>query len=61
MPVLTGALRRLPVGILTLFVLGLAGWVGYTIATIQVEVDPAPEILSTEPASEGDNPAGDPA
>ena len=31
----------LPVGILTLFVLGLAGWVGYTIATIQVEVDPA--------------------
>ena len=26
-----------PVSILTLFVLGLAGWVGYTIATVQVE------------------------
>ena len=33
----------LPVAVLTLFVLGLAGWVGFTIATIQVEVDPAPE------------------
>ena len=38
----------LPVAVLTLFVLGLAGWVGYTIATIQVEADPAPEVLSTE-------------
>ena len=27
----------IPVAILTLFVLGLAGWVGYTIATVQVE------------------------
>ncbi|MEE3332242.1 MAG: hypothetical protein VX246_15355 [Myxococcota bacterium] len=27
----------IPVSILTLFVLGLAGWVGYTIATVQVE------------------------
>ncbi|MDG2050082.1 MAG: hypothetical protein P8M78_07955 [Myxococcota bacterium] len=38
----------LPVAILTLFVLGLAGWVGYTIATIQVEPDPAPEVLTTD-------------
>ena len=41
----------LPVAVLTLFVLGLAGWVGYTIATIQVEADPAPEVLSTEAPS----------
>ncbi len=34
----------IPVGILTLFVLGLMGWVGYTIATIQVEADPVPEL-----------------
>jgi len=39
-----------PVSILTLFVLGLAGWVGYTIATVQVEPaateEPAaPEVL----------------
>ena len=38
----------LPVAALTLFVLGLAGWVGYTIATIQVEADPAPEVLVSE-------------
>jgi hypothetical protein len=38
----------LPVAVLTLFVLGLAGWVGYTIATIQVEADPAPEVLVSE-------------
>jgi len=38
----------LPVAVLTLFVLGLAGWVGYTIATIQVEPDPAPEVLTTD-------------
>ena len=42
----------LPVSALTLFVLGLAGWVGYTIATIQVEPDPAPEVLSTDAPSE---------
>lgn len=39
----------LPVAVLTLFVLGLAGWVGYTIATIQVDADPAPEVLVSEP------------
>lgn len=38
----------LPVAALTLFGLGLAGWVGYTIATIRVEADPAPEVLSTD-------------
>jgi hypothetical protein len=33
----------LPVAILTFFVLGLTAWVGFTIATIQVEADPAPD------------------
>ena len=33
----------LPVAVLTLFVLGLMAWVGYTIATIQVEAEPVPE------------------
>ena len=28
-----------PVAVVTLFALGLAGWVGYTIATVQVEPD----------------------
>jgi hypothetical protein len=32
-----------PVAILTFFVLGLTAWVGFTIATIQVEPDPAPD------------------
>jgi hypothetical protein len=40
-----------PVAIVTLFALGLVAWVGYTIATIQVETDAAPEILSTERTS----------
>ncbi len=30
----------IPVAILTLFVLGLAAWVGFTIATIQVDAEP---------------------
>jgi hypothetical protein len=38
----------IPVAILTLFALGLVAWVGYTIATIQVEADPGPEILATD-------------
>ena len=41
----------LPVAIITLFALGLVAWVGYTIATIQVETDASPEILSTERVS----------
>ena len=47
-----------PVAVLTLFGLGLAGWVGFTIATIQVEADPAPDILATNPAPDD---AGDDA
>ena len=45
----------IPVAIVTLFALGLVAWVGYTIATIQVEADASPEILSTDapPASSG--------
>jgi len=38
----------IPVAIVTLFALGLVAWVGYTIATIQVETDAGPEILSTD-------------
>lgn len=49
----------LPVAALTFFGLGLAGWVGYTIATIQVEPDPAPEVLSTDSTTDGDPAAGD--
>ena len=45
----------IPVAIVTLFALGLVAWVGYTIATIQVEADAAPEILST------DSPSGSPS
>ena len=36
----------LPVTVLVLFVLGLAAWVGFTIATIQVEAEPE---ISSEP------------
>ena len=48
----------------TFFVLGLAGWVGFTIATIQVEPEPAPEVLSTDApttAAESDSATGDTA
>lgn len=34
----------LPVAVLTLFVLGLMAWVGFTIATIQVEAEPVLDI-----------------
>lgn len=43
----------IPVAVIVFFVLGLAGWVGYTIATIQVEPEalpdppPAPEPAET--------------
>lgn len=40
----------LPVAVVTLFVLGLAGWVGYTIATIQVEPEPSPDA---DPSQDG--------
>ncbi len=48
----------LPVAVLTLFVLGLVGWVGYTIATIQVEPGPAPEVLASDGTNDADSPAG---
>ncbi len=50
----------LPVAILTLFALGLVAWVGYTIATIQVEADAAPEILSTDQESSSSFSSGSP-
>jgi len=43
----------IPVSIITLFALGLVAWVGYTIATIQVQADAPPEVLTTDaPVSE---------
>ena len=38
----------IPVAIVTFFALGLVAWVGYTIATIQVDADAGPEILTTD-------------
>ena len=47
----------LPVAVLVFFVLGLAGWVGYTIATIHVDaeslVDP-PTSATTNPPTDGE-------
>lgn len=43
----------IPVAIVTLFALGLVAWVGYTIATIQVEADQAPEVLTTDASAKG--------
>jgi len=37
-----------PVAIVTLFALSLVAWVGYTIATIQVETDAGPDLLATD-------------
>ncbi len=45
----------IPVAVLVFFVLGLASWVGYTIATIHTEAEPAPPFeppRQTEPARE---------
>ncbi|MCR9096841.1 MAG: hypothetical protein NXI30_21685 [bacterium] len=42
----------IPVAILTLFALGLVAWVGYTIATIQVEADIALASGEDEPTDE---------
>ena len=44
----------IPVAIVTLFALSLVGWVGFTIATIQVEADASPEILSTDATNTSD-------
>jgi hypothetical protein len=43
----------LPVAALTFFGLGLAFWVGWTIATIQVEPEPEPDDEPESPTSEG--------
>ena len=43
----------IPVAILTLFALGLVAWVGFTIATIQVEADQTSDLLSTDAVSKG--------
>lgn len=40
----------IPVAIVTLFALGLVAWVGYTIATIQVEADQTAEAAGTTAA-----------
>ena len=46
----------IPVAVLTLFALGLTAWVGFTIATIQVEAEPVPEVeVEDEAADEGSN------
>ena len=47
----------LPVAVLVFFVLGLAAWVGYTIATIQVDAE-AP-IESPAPPSPENSPDGE--
>jgi fatty acid desaturase len=54
---LTGSYWALaiPVAIITLFALGLVAWVGYTIATIQVEADAAPEVLTTDETATSDH------
>jgi hypothetical protein len=40
----------IPVGVLLAFVLGLTFWVGWTIATIQVEPEPDPDAKPTAAA-----------
>ena len=49
----------IPVGILLAFVLGLTFWVGWTIATVQVEPepDPAAEPAETEATPDSNGPA----
>jgi hypothetical protein len=42
----------IPVGILLAFVLGLTFWVGWTIATIQVEPEPDPDAQPSAASSE---------
>jgi hypothetical protein len=43
----------IPVALLTLFGLGLVAWVGFTIATIQIEADQAPETHASDASSKG--------
>lgn len=53
----------IPVAILVFFVLGLTFWVGYTIATIQVEPEeePPPTPLPGAPSGAPSGPEGGPA
>ncbi|MBK7947745.1 MAG: hypothetical protein IPK00_03130 [Deltaproteobacteria bacterium] len=49
----------IPVAIVTLFALGLVAWVGYTIATIQVEADQTAETAgAAAPKTAGAGRAG---
>ena len=48
----------IPVVVLTLFALGLTAWVGFTIATIQVEAEPVPDVPEVDDSVGG---AGDDA
>ena len=45
----------IPVGILLAFVLGLTFWVGWTIATVDVEAEPDPDAPSTETETSSDS------
>lgn len=49
----------IPVGVLLAFVLGLTFWVGWTIATVQVEPEPDPsaEPAETEATPDSNGPA----
>ena len=44
----------IPVGVLLAFVLGLTFWVGWTIATVQVEPEPSPDASPEPTASAAD-------
>ncbi len=44
----------IPVAIVTLFALGLVAWVGYTIATIQIDADVSLEAGGDEGSQDGD-------
>ncbi|MBW2316101.1 MAG: hypothetical protein JRH10_18175 [Deltaproteobacteria bacterium] len=48
----------IPVATLTLFILGLSFWVGWTIMTIQVEPEPPIEAPVADPAPGGEAQAG---
>jgi len=43
----------IPVAVLTLFALGLVAWVGFTIATIQVDADQSAEVVAAESGAPG--------
>jgi len=45
----------IPVGIMLAFVLGLTFWVGWTIATVQVEPEPDPGAAPVEPEAAPDS------